>query len=98
MQIGLVPEPAVTESPEAAAGIETASPAAEAAVKRAAALIANAKRPVFYGGGGLINSGVDACHAFTSLVRGMAAPCTLGSEERRVGTECVLQLRARWAA
>src|SRR3546814_14313737 len=77
MQIGLVPEPAVTESPEAAAGIETASPAAEAAVKRAAALIANAKRPVFYGGGGLINSGVDACHAFTSLVRDMAAPCTL---------------------
>ncbi|HEY9572872.1 MAG TPA: biosynthetic-type acetolactate synthase large subunit [Pusillimonas sp.] len=77
MQIGLVPEPAVTESPEAAAGIETASPAAEAAGKRAAALIANAKRPVFYGGGGLINSGVDACHAFTSLVRDMAAPCTL---------------------
>ncbi len=49
----------------------------QAALKRAAALIANAKRPVFYGGGGLINSGVQACAAFTDLVRASAAPCTL---------------------
>lgn len=78
MQIGLVPP----EQPTASGGpdlinVETATPAAEAAVKRAAALIANAKRPVFYGGGGLINSGLDACHAFTSLVQDMSAPCTL---------------------
>jgi len=59
------------------AGAEAFGPVAEAAVKRAAALIANARRPVFYGGGGLINSGIDACHAFTQLVQELAAPCTL---------------------
>ncbi|HEY9279462.1 MAG TPA: biosynthetic-type acetolactate synthase large subunit [Eoetvoesiella sp.] len=78
IQIGLVPADAVATEPAAVVeGIETATPAAEAAVKRAAALIANARRPVFYGGGGLINSGIDACHAFTSLVQEMGAPCTL---------------------
>ncbi|PLC55652.1 acetolactate synthase, large subunit, biosynthetic type [Pollutimonas nitritireducens] len=78
MQIGLVPfEPVATSDAPDLVSIETTSPAAEAAIKRAAALIANAKRPVFYGGGGLINSGLDACHAFTSLVQDMAAPCTL---------------------
>jgi acetolactate synthase-1/2/3 large subunit len=77
IQIGLVPEQAAVEHAEAEPGIETANPATEAAIKRAAALIANAKRPVFYGGGGLINSGLDACHAFTALVQDMGAPCTL---------------------
>jgi acetolactate synthase-1/2/3 large subunit len=43
----------------------------------AATLIANARRPVFYGGGGLINSGPEACAAFTALVRHTGAPCTL---------------------
>ncbi|WP_442594628.1 biosynthetic-type acetolactate synthase large subunit [Parapusillimonas sp. JC17] len=78
MQIGLVP--ATTGGADAAGlpeAIETATPVTEAAIKRAASLIANAKRPVFYGGGGLINSGLDACHAFTSLVQDMGAPCTL---------------------
>ena len=46
-------------------------------VRQAAALIAAAKRPIFYGGGGLINSGVAACGAFTQLVRHTGAPCTL---------------------
>ena len=54
-----------------------AAPVQEAAIKRAASLIAHARRPVFYGGGGLINSGADACHAFTSLVQETGAPCTL---------------------
>src|SRR5690606_2793814 len=53
------------------------APAQEAAIKRAAAMIAHARRPVFYGGGGLINSGADASHAFTSLVQETGAPCTL---------------------
>ena len=44
---------------------------------RAAELIASAKRPVFYGGGGLVNSGAEACHAFAQLVRATGAPCTL---------------------
>lgn len=78
IQIGLVPESALSaELVETPVGVETTSPASEAAVKRAAALIANAKRPVFYGGGGLINSGVDACQAFAALVQDTGAPCTL---------------------
>jgi acetolactate synthase-1/2/3 large subunit len=49
----------------------------QAAVRRAAALIAQARRPVFYGGGGLINAGPQACQAFSELVRLAGAPCTL---------------------
>ena len=48
-----------------------------AALRRAALLIGNARRPVFYGGGGLINSGPAACETFTRLVRATGAPCTL---------------------
>lgn len=79
IQIGLVPDEtmAAADADDAPAGIETTGPATEAAIKRAAALIAGAKRPVFYGGGGLINAGIDACHAFSSLVKDMGAPCTL---------------------
>src|SRR5207253_8998940 len=40
-----------------------------ARVAEAVALIAAAKRPLFYGGGGLINSGPEACARFTELVR-----------------------------
>ena len=49
----------------------------QSAVRRAAALIAQAKRPIFYGGGGLVNAGPEACAAFTELVRHTGAPCTL---------------------
>lgn len=49
----------------------------QSAVRRAAALIAQAKRPIFYGGGGLVNAGLEACAAFTDLVRASGAPCTL---------------------
>ncbi|TQJ95390.1 acetolactate synthase large subunit [Achromobacter sp. SLBN-14] len=49
----------------------------QSAVRRAAALIAQAKRPIFYGGGGLVNAGPEACEAFTDLVRHTGAPCTL---------------------
>ncbi|MGH8632510.1 MAG: biosynthetic-type acetolactate synthase large subunit [Burkholderiales bacterium] len=48
-----------------------------AAVREAAALIRNARRPVFYGGGGLVNSGPAACELLTRLVRRTGAPCTL---------------------
>jgi acetolactate synthase-1/2/3 large subunit len=48
-----------------------------AAVAAAVKLIAAAKRPLFYGGGGLINSGREACARFTELVRATDAPCTL---------------------
>jgi acetolactate synthase I/II/III large subunit len=46
-------------------------------VREAARLIAQAERPVFYGGGGLVNSGEAACDAFAALVRLAHAPCTL---------------------
>jgi acetolactate synthase I/II/III large subunit len=48
-----------------------------ARIATAIEMIAAAKRPLFYGGGGLINSGPKACARFTELVRLADAPCTL---------------------
>ena len=81
IQMATLPK-ASAETPaqeEADSLLAPAAPASaqEAAIKRAAAMIAHARRPVFYGGGGLINSGTDASHAFTSLVQETGAPCTL---------------------
>ncbi|HZH06355.1 MAG TPA: biosynthetic-type acetolactate synthase large subunit [Lautropia sp.] len=47
------------------------------AVAEAIDSILAARRPVFYGGGGLVNSGPAACSAFARLVRAAKAPCTL---------------------
>ncbi len=47
------------------------------ALAEAADLIAAATQPVLYGGGGLINSGPEACSAFAELARLSGAPCTL---------------------
>jgi acetolactate synthase-1/2/3 large subunit len=52
-------------------------PAADALLEQAASLIAGAQRPVFYGGGGLVNAGEEACASFAALVRRKNAPCTL---------------------
>ena len=52
------------------------SPPAEN-LQRAADLLCTARRPVLYGGGGLINSGPQACEAFTQLARLLDAPATL---------------------
>ncbi|MDQ0591531.1 biosynthetic-type acetolactate synthase large subunit [Variovorax paradoxus] len=49
----------------------------KAMLQRAADLLSTARRPVLYGGGGLINSGPAACEAFAQLVRRLHAPCTL---------------------
>lgn len=49
----------------------------DALLETAAKLIAESHRPVFYGGGGLINSGEAACAKFADLVRRKNAPCTL---------------------
>src|SRR5207302_3295821 len=46
-------------------------------VAEAVKMIAAAKRPLFYGGGGLVKSGLEACARFTALVRTVDAPCTL---------------------
>ena len=48
-----------------------------AALARAAALIRDARRPVLYGGGGLVASGPRACDAFTRLAREAGLPTTL---------------------
>ena len=64
-----------------AARAERAAPAVGAptrgSLQRAADLISTARRPVFYGGGGLVNAGPAACEAFTQLVRLAGGPCTL---------------------
>ena len=46
-------------------------------IEQAADWIAAARRPVFYGGGGLINAGDEACTAFSAIVAASGAPCTL---------------------
>jgi acetolactate synthase I/II/III large subunit len=46
-------------------------------IAAAAELIVNARKPIFYGGGGLINSGPKACKLFTDLVQLTGFPCTL---------------------
>ncbi|MBA2964208.1 MULTISPECIES: biosynthetic-type acetolactate synthase large subunit [Ramlibacter] len=47
------------------------------ALQRAADLLSTARRPVLYGGGGLVNSGPEACAAFTALGRDWNLPTTL---------------------
>ena len=67
--------------PTRAARAERSAPAAPSvprgSLQRAADLISTARRPVFYGGGGLVNAGPAACEAFTQLVRLAGGPCTL---------------------
>ena len=46
-------------------------------LQRAADLLSTARRPIVYGGGGLINAGPAACAAFAELVQRLGAPCTL---------------------
>jgi acetolactate synthase I/II/III large subunit len=48
-----------------------------ARIGQAAEMLAAARRPLFYAGGGLINSGPEACAAFAELVRLADVPCTL---------------------
>jgi acetolactate synthase-1/2/3 large subunit len=48
-----------------------------ARIAEAVELIAAAERPIFYGGGGIINSGTKACKRFTDFVHATGYPCTL---------------------
>ncbi len=48
-----------------------------AAIQRAVKLLAAAKRPIVYAGGGVINSGPEASALLTRLTRMTGAPCTL---------------------
>ena len=63
-------------SPLSPTGARTGQPD-PATLQAALDLLCAARRPVFYGGGGLINSGARASAAFTRLVRRFDAPCTL---------------------
>ena len=47
------------------------------AIKRAVEMMAGAKRPIFYCGGGVINSGPSASKLLAQLVRLTGYPCTL---------------------
>jgi acetolactate synthase-1/2/3 large subunit len=49
----------------------------EAAIEKAIDLLASAKRPIIYAGGGVINSGPEASRLLTRLVELSAFPCTL---------------------
>ena len=46
------------------------------AIEQAVELIAKAKRPIVYAGGGVINSGPAACQLLTQFVRLTGVPCT----------------------
>ena len=46
-------------------------------INQAVELILRAKKPIIYGGGGLINSGSTACEIFAKLIQMTQAPCTL---------------------
>ncbi|MGE5506134.1 MAG: acetolactate synthase 3 large subunit [Actinomycetota bacterium] len=46
------------------------------AIEKAVDILAKAKRPIFYVGGGVINSGPAACQLLTQLVRMTGFPCT----------------------
>jgi acetolactate synthase-1/2/3 large subunit len=50
-------------------------PSSRAGLRRMVEIIRDARRPIYIAGGGLINSGVGACAAFTELLRRTAGPC-----------------------
>ncbi|OIR06265.1 acetolactate synthase isozyme 3 large subunit [mine drainage metagenome] len=47
-----------------------------AAIEEAARLIAGAQRPIFYVGGGVVNSGPAACQLLTQFIHATGYPCT----------------------
>ncbi|MFN8849220.1 MAG: biosynthetic-type acetolactate synthase large subunit [Inhella sp.] len=63
--------PAPTPQPPPAAAVDEALAAAVVDA------LACAERPVFYGGGGLVQAGEAACADFAALVNDSGAPCTL---------------------
>ena len=64
-------------SPSLPAEVAPAPRVSRESIRAAAGLIRASHRPVFYGGGGLVNSGESACASFTRLVQATGAPCTL---------------------
>ncbi|MDM0014983.1 biosynthetic-type acetolactate synthase large subunit [Variovorax sp. J22P168] len=70
------PRASATDTPKGTASRAPRLPP-RGALQRAADLLSTARRPIFYGGGGLINAGPAACEAFARLVHKLDAPCTL---------------------
>jgi acetolactate synthase-1/2/3 large subunit len=73
----LPPAPPAAAGPYVPSRPATLKHAARGCIKVAAEAIARAQRPVFYGGGGLVNSGPLACERFKALVERTGGPCTL---------------------
>jgi len=74
--VQLAPQVPITDG--AASAFTLPRPATpNASLRRAVDALREARRPVFYGGGGLVNAGPAACAAFAELVRRCHAPCTL---------------------
>lgn len=48
----------------------------QSAIREAVKMISEAKKPLFYTGGGVINSGPNACHLLRELVKKTGAPIT----------------------
>lgn len=71
-------EPSISEKTKLKAHISYTPPgkASNDSIKAAIELIKTAKRPVFYTGGGLINSGTEACELLTDFVRMTGFPIT----------------------
>ncbi len=70
------PEFSTTDKIKAHRSYKPATTAPEADIARAVKLIAEAKQPVFYTGGGMINSGTKACELLTEFVRLTGYPIT----------------------
>ncbi|NBX03046.1 MAG: acetolactate synthase 3 large subunit, partial [Alphaproteobacteria bacterium] len=64
------------KQPVVRASYPDVKPADSKLVAKAVELMATAKRPIFYVGGGVINSGPEACKLLTELVRMTGFPCT----------------------
>ena len=69
LQLAPVPEPRNLAGAGAVRRHQEARAAPRESAQGRGAASAQRRRPVFYGGGGLINSGPAACEAFTQLVR-----------------------------
>ena len=70
------PQPSVNKELKAHRSYKPPSYADEEAIQQAAKLMAEAKQPIFYTGGGIINSGEEACELLTELVKETGFPIT----------------------
>jgi len=80
---------------------------AEDAIERAIDLMAEAKKPIFYVGGGLVNAGDEACMRVTELIQATGFPVTLtlmglgaypASDKQFIGmcSACMARSRPIW--